>query len=172
MKIYCCFAFFLCFFQVFCQTPVLVPFRALSGKYGYKNHKNKVVVQPVFEKANAFEKNVALVCQEGKWGLLNAKGIALIPPGYDTLAYFEGLLIAGNYIKPPELPHLHFSPGWLLGLVTDDNRVVQPLHFKKIERNDIHQILLTPFHHWEVRKANGDTLAVVEADTLITLPVS
>jgi hypothetical protein len=42
-----------------------------------------------YEKASAFNHGVAVVQTEGKWGIINQKGIALIPPKYDKIEGFE-----------------------------------------------------------------------------------
>ncbi|MBK8704792.1 MAG: WG repeat-containing protein [Saprospiraceae bacterium] len=43
-----------------------------------------------YEKATAFKHGVAVVQINGKWGIINQKGIEIIPPKYDRIDSFEG----------------------------------------------------------------------------------
>jgi hypothetical protein len=43
-----------------------------------------------YEKAHAYHHGVAVVQVDGKWGVINQKGMALIPPKYDKIEKFVG----------------------------------------------------------------------------------
>lgn len=43
-----------------------------------------------YEEASAFRHGVAVVQIDGKWGIINQKGIEIIPPKYDHIDSFEG----------------------------------------------------------------------------------
>lgn len=43
-----------------------------------------------YERATAFRHGVAVVRIGGKWGIINQKGIEIIPPKYDHIDHFEG----------------------------------------------------------------------------------
>lgn len=43
-----------------------------------------------YERASAFRHGVAVVQIDGKWGIINQKGIEIIPPKYDHIDSFEG----------------------------------------------------------------------------------
>ncbi|MEO1628561.1 MAG: WG repeat-containing protein, partial [Bacteroidota bacterium] len=42
-----------------------------------------------FDKASDFQHGVAVVQSEGKWGIINQRGIAIIPPKYDKIEDFQ-----------------------------------------------------------------------------------
>lgn len=42
-----------------------------------------------YEKASEFQHGIAVVQSEGKWGVINQKGLPLIPPKYDRIDEFE-----------------------------------------------------------------------------------
>ncbi len=43
-----------------------------------------------YQKAMAYQHGVAVVQIDGKWGVINQKGMALIPPKYDKIEQFIG----------------------------------------------------------------------------------
>ena len=43
-----------------------------------------------YEKASSFQHGVAVVKIDGRWGIINQKGIEIIPPKYDKIEKFEG----------------------------------------------------------------------------------
>ena len=64
-----------------------------SWKYGFVDHSGKMVIEPVFDLALAFEDGVALVVtEEGKSGFIDTDGHYIIEPQFDEAEFFcEGV---------------------------------------------------------------------------------
>jgi hypothetical protein len=162
-----CLSFFLLFLSLFATSQsVLTPFQATNGLFGYKNKKDKIIIKPAFSKALEFEKRYALVKQGEKWGLINERGLFVIPPSYDTLRSFTRVFLAGNRQLQPPLTGIKFSEEMHYGLLTLDNHFLQPIKFKKIKEKENDSFLLTAFNKWEIKKSNGDSLLTTLCDTL------
>ena len=69
----------------------VVPFySATNDKYGYKDEKGKVVVEPKYELAYPLNEGMAAVRLNGKYGFVDQKGREIIPPKYDHTWKFIG----------------------------------------------------------------------------------
>lgn len=96
----------------------LYSFNNAAYKFGYMSMKGKVVIQPQFDNAKAFQTNgLAIIQQNNKYGLINSKGKVIVSPKYKRIASFqEGLasvLQDGKY-----------------GFIDKKGKVVIPLQFK------------------------------------------
>lgn len=60
----------------------LYPKKTDSGKWGYVNNKNNLVIEPKFEEAKNFNNGYARVRIGDKWGYLNGKGEVAIEPSF------------------------------------------------------------------------------------------
>ena len=69
----------------------VVPFYSASNnKYGYKDEKGKVVIQPKYDLAYTPEEGMAAVRINGKYGYVDQHGKEVIPPKYDSTWKFIG----------------------------------------------------------------------------------
>ncbi len=69
----------------------VVPFySATNDKYGYKDEKGKVVIEPSYDLAYAVEEGMAAVRVNGKYGYINGEGIDIVSPKYDHTWKFIG----------------------------------------------------------------------------------
>jgi hypothetical protein len=69
----------------------LTPFySAQNDRYGYKDEKGKVVVEPKYDLAYTFDEGVAAFRLNGKYGYLDEKGREVVPPKYDNTWKFIG----------------------------------------------------------------------------------
>ena len=80
---------------VLCSGTILkaqiVPFySAASDKYGYKDEKGHVVIQPKYDLAYPLSEGMAAVRLNGKYGYVNQNGREVIPPKYDFTWKFIG----------------------------------------------------------------------------------
>jgi len=86
----------------------LIVFRSASGKYGFKNKNNEVVIDPVYDRVKDFSEGLAAVntgqewgydrmgdaytVDSGKWGFINERGEVVIPLFHHSVTSFsEGL---------------------------------------------------------------------------------
>lgn len=86
-----------------------------------------------YERATEFKHGVAVVKVNGKWGIINQKGIAIIPPRYDKIEAFEdgyakvriqgfsGLAsLAGELIVQPGYEYISYAGGGLFRVEKGD----------------------------------------------------
>lgn len=98
------------------QVPELKPLRDLDealapvqkkNKWGYANGRGKIVIKPVFDKAESFfsvtspdgtTMLVARIKAGGKWGYITRENVYLIQPDFDTISRFDNnaLVVAQN----------------------------------------------------------------------------
>ncbi len=75
-----------------------------DGKWGYVDHRGKIIIQPQFQWAEFFYDERAAVQVDGKWGYIDPTGAMVIPPSFNTARNFsDGVahVIAGT--APPDL---------------------------------------------------------------------
>lgn len=60
-------------------------FQDETGKWGYKDDNNKIMIKPIYEAAQYFEKGLAIVKKGGKYGVINAKGKTIVRIKYDQI---------------------------------------------------------------------------------------
>ena len=73
-------------------TPESIVKFCRKGKWGYKDYKGNVLIQPVYQEAFAFSEGLACVEKDEKIGFINEKGEIVIDYQYDTATSFsEGL---------------------------------------------------------------------------------
>lgn len=69
----------------------LVPFySATVNKYGYKDEKGKVIVEPKYDLAYSFNEGMAAFRINGKYGFVDEKGREKVQPKYDNTWKFIG----------------------------------------------------------------------------------
>ncbi|MFT6356119.1 MAG: hypothetical protein ACJAVF_000460 [Paraglaciecola sp.] len=86
-----------------------------------------------YEKAGKFENGIAVVKSEGRWGIINQKGIEIIPPKYDKIEAFEngyarvrisgfsGLTnLKGELIVQPDYEYISYAGEGLFRVEKDD----------------------------------------------------
>jgi hypothetical protein len=83
--------FFVALFWV-CQLKAqLSPFYSpVNDKYGYKDQKGKVIVEPKYDLAYSFEEGRAAVRLNGKYGYLGEDGKEIVSLKYDNTWKFIG----------------------------------------------------------------------------------
>lgn len=63
-------------------------FKNEEGKYGYKNHQDKVIVEPIYDDAKFQNKyGYIAVSKDNKWGVLNYNGVVILEPTLDLSDY-------------------------------------------------------------------------------------
>jgi len=87
----------------------LVPKKSFWGKYYYANHDGIEIISAEFEEAYPFEGNYACVKQNGRYGLIDAKGNFVVPPLYDEKIIYGSITKSvitskGTRINTPRLP--------------------------------------------------------------------
>ena len=86
-----------------------------------------------YEKAGKFENGIAVVKSEGRWGIINQKGIEIIPPKYDKIEEFEngyarvrisgfsGLTnLKGELLVQPDYEYISYAGEGLFRVEKDD----------------------------------------------------
>lgn len=68
-----------------CLHPVKV-----SGRYGYADENNQVVITPKYDRAKPFSCDRAKVCAKGKYGFIDRAGNEVIQLVYDKANDFQG----------------------------------------------------------------------------------
>ena len=81
-------------FTLLCGTMLqaqIVPFySATNDKYGYKDEKGKVIIEPKYDLAYPLDEGMAAVRINGKYGYVDRNGREVIPPKYDSTWKFIG----------------------------------------------------------------------------------
>lgn len=72
------------------KAQVIPFYSAANDKYGYKDGKGKVVIEPKFELAYFPEEGMAAVRLNGKYGYIDQNGKEVITPKYDNTWKFIG----------------------------------------------------------------------------------
>lgn len=68
-----------------------------NGKWGYKDVKGRVVIQPIYDEAFQFREDLACVEKAGKLGYIDKNGNVVIDFQYDSASsFFEGLACVSN----------------------------------------------------------------------------
>jgi hypothetical protein len=83
----------LLFTLLFCNllNARIIPFySATNDRYGYKDEKGKVIIEPKYELAYTLDEGMAAVRLNGKFGYVDQKGREIIPPKYDHTWKFIG----------------------------------------------------------------------------------
>ena len=93
---------FVCMLATYCLKAQnnLVPFRdTITHKYGFKNEKSGIVVQPIYDMVYLFSENRAAVNKGatvkmenaggGKWGFIDPSGNEIIPLQYSSVTSFK-----------------------------------------------------------------------------------
>lgn len=87
---------------------------------GYVNKKAQEVISPTYSYVSPFYGKLALIREEGHWGMVDTKGQVVIPAAYDALLPFsEGLAAFGSDKK------------W--GFIDESNKVVIPNRFDSVQ---------------------------------------
>ncbi len=69
----------------------LFPVKIGSSKYGYVNRDGKIIINPLYERADVFSEHLALVkpADSSKWGFINANGQYAVRPLYIAATMFS-----------------------------------------------------------------------------------
>jgi hypothetical protein len=60
-----------------------------TGKYGFRNKETgEIVIAPKYDNVGIYERQV---CIDGKWGMVDSGGEALIPPAYDKIWQYNSI---------------------------------------------------------------------------------
>ena len=87
---------------------------------GYVNKKAQEVISPTYSYVSPFYGKLALIREDGHWGMVDTKGQVVIPAAYDALLPFsEGLAAFGSDKK------------W--GFIDESNKVVIPNRFDSVQ---------------------------------------
>lgn len=99
----------------------------LSIKYGYCNLQGKIAIPLVYDEAQPFSGDLAIVRLNGKYGMIDRKGRPVIPPNFHQVALEAGGLVrvrkeiawglyttAGKEIIPPKYDALRLDAGGIL----------------------------------------------------------
>src|SRR6185503_1407318 len=66
------------------KLPDLIPYH--KGKlWGYCDSTKKMIIEPKYDNEDFFNKNGAVVQENGKYGIINKKGKYLAKPQYDAV---------------------------------------------------------------------------------------
>ena len=65
----------------------------IKGKYGYIDNKGKMQIEAIYEEAQSYRKEGAIVKKEGKYGMLNASGKFTFALEYDKISFTDNGLI-------------------------------------------------------------------------------
>jgi hypothetical protein len=60
-----------------------------SGDYGYKNEQGQIVIAPVYDEAEEFKHDVAIVRSGDHYGLIDESGKTILPVEFDTLYVYN-----------------------------------------------------------------------------------
>src|SRR5690606_5557484 len=97
-------------------------------KWGFVNHAEKLVIQPVHDDVSAFRDGIAVVMQNGKYGLINKSGQVILPVRYET-------------INPLPSGRFEVKNGILKGLADKDGRLIFAPKFTDIKDLDNNYII-------------------------------
>lgn len=50
----------------------------ICGKYGYIDYHGDILINPIYDEATDFQKNIAVVVKDGKWCVINQKGSIIV----------------------------------------------------------------------------------------------
>jgi len=69
----------------------------IRGKYGYLDYHGDVVIDPIYDEASDFQKNIAVVLKDGKWSIIDQTGsiIANLDACYEARMTPSGSIITG-----------------------------------------------------------------------------
>lgn len=79
-----CLLFSICLFSQGQTTPLIVK-DVVNCAVGLQDNKGNWIIQPVYNRIDPFQNNFAVVHLAGKSGLINSKGIEVIPPHYYSI---------------------------------------------------------------------------------------
>ena len=84
----------------FAQGEDLKPFKSKdNGKWGYKDAKGAIFIEPQYDDAKTFSEGVAVVKSGEKYGMINLQGEYVIKPEYEFgIAYHNGYYILNHEI--------------------------------------------------------------------------
>ncbi len=77
-------------FTVVCKAQVAPFYSATNDKYGYKDSKGVVIVEPKYDLAYTLDEGMAAVRLDGKYGYVDQSGKEIVSPKYDQTWRFIG----------------------------------------------------------------------------------
>jgi len=128
--------------------------------WGFLDQNERIRIQPNFQSVQAFKDSVSLVCQEGKWGLINLEGNPALSCTYDRITqsrYDKWILEKGSWkgiastkgkillntrysdIIEPELDLVWVIRNGKAGLFNKNGLALVPLEFSQILIDQPHQ---------------------------------
>jgi hypothetical protein len=64
-----------------------------KGKYGFIDSKGKIQIEPIYEEAQSFRKEGAVVMKDGKYGIINQSGNIIFALEYDKINFnIDGMI--------------------------------------------------------------------------------
>lgn len=112
------------FFLFIHAQDELFQFKDTSGKIGFKNKSGTVIIAPKYDNVKLFYKGYAPVSLNKKWGIINQKGIEIVPVKYDELDY--------TFIRNFEKGPLRARIGEKWGFVNSKGKEVVPLKYDMV----------------------------------------
>lgn len=85
---------FLCSIPCIIKAQKNVPFKGDNGKYGIKNEKDSILLQPAFDFILSCRDSLASARMDGLYGVIDLSGNWVIPPGYSFLTIGSDLYYA------------------------------------------------------------------------------
>lgn len=91
------------------QDGVMAFKNTADGKFGYMDMEGKVLIQPQFTDAQAFQKGRAIISQDYSqygYGMIDKAGRFIIQPRYNELEFLGEQRVAVGKVMDPEKPYL------------------------------------------------------------------
>jgi len=108
------------------KSSTIIPF-SKDGKWGFKK-RNDTIIKPIYDFVRAFDENIARVCKNNKWGLVDNKGNYLSEIIYDNI----------NPIKTYNNDSLKYSFVYLnkkKGIINSTGKITVPVIYDEIKDN-------------------------------------
>lgn len=108
------------------KSSTIIPF-SKDGKWGFKK-SNDTIIKPIYDFVRAFDENIARVCKNNKWGLVDIKGNYLTEIIYDNI----------NPIKTNNNDSIKYSFVYLngkKGIINSNGKITVPVIYDYIRDN-------------------------------------
>ncbi len=109
--------------------------------WGYKDLSGKVFIAPAYDYAESFQNGIAIVEFSGKQGVIDAKGVYLLPMNYSIVSRLTNDMLL-------------VSEGNLVGIYSNQGNEIVPMRYRRITQgsaeffilmndNDVHYFLIS-----------------------------
>ncbi|MTI49666.1 MAG: WG repeat-containing protein [Firmicutes bacterium] len=123
------------------------------GKYGYKNEKGEIIIQPLFNYAGKFFEGAAIASKENeKYGFIDKSGDWIIEPIYDNAKEFSEGLAAVLY-----------RDKW--GYINQDGKTIIDFEFDEANRFSEGLVAVKIVSDWGYVDKEGNIVAQPQFDT-------